>query len=333
MKTHPAYSYGRRAVLKAAICAATLITAGTALAAESAWPSGSVQLVVPAKPGGGTDAVSRAIATSLQDIIGAPVVVVNSPSGAGAVAAEQVRTAKPDGLTLLFYHSALLTTYYTGGYDHSPTEEFTTIASLPVAGSFALAVNASSPYKTVEELVQATKDNPDKMTIGVQLLGGSHFMAGLIKMDSGAEFRIVEAGGDADKIVALQGNQVDISIINTPAALQYVKSGDFRILGTIAGTPGRDPTAPDYPSMNELGYKDVVYGTDFLVLGPPNMDEAMSEKINAAFAKALDSQVTKDMLAKMKLPVGSVDLAESRKRIQEADAKVKATAELLGLKK
>lgn len=317
---------------------ATIVLAATALlplmpsAAQAAeWPSGPVQLVVPASPGGGTDAGARIIAAALQDAIGAPVVIVNNPGGGGAVAAETVRTAEPDGQTLLYYHSGLLTTYATGGYDHSPVEEFTTIASLPVGGSFSLAVPASSPYESVEDIVAATRENPDKITLGVQMRGGSHFMSGLLAMDSGAEFRIVEAGSDADKFVALQGAQIDAGFVNTPGTLAYVESGDLRILGTIAGNPERDPGAPEYPSMAELGYENTVFGTDFLVLGPAGMDEALVETINAAVAGVLNQAEVSDQLAAMRMPISPTGVEESRARIMDASEKVQTTAEMLGL--
>lgn len=333
MTGKPPVSIARRAAL--ALVAAAIAGPFTGLAPGAAladgWPNGAVQLVVPAKPGGGTDAGARIIAAKLQEVIGAPVVIVNNPGGGGAVAAEQVRTAAPDGQTLLYYHTGLLTVYATGGFEHDPLEAFTTVASLPVGGSFAVAVPASSPYQTMEELVQASKDNPDKITFGVQMRGGSHFMSGLLAGDSGAQFRIVEAGSDADKFVALQGAQIDAGIVNTPGTLAYVESGDLRILATIAGTPERDPGAPDYPSLHELGYENSVYGTDFLVLAPAGLDEGTAETINAAFNAALEDSTVADQLAQMRMPIGPMGLAESRERIADAARKTVETAKAIGL--
>lgn len=295
------------------------------------WPAGAVQLLVPAKAGGGTDAGARIIAAKLQEQTGAGVVVVNSPGGGGAVAAEQVRTAAPDGQTLLYYHSGFLSTYHTGGYDHSPVAEFTTVATFPVGGSFSLTVGADSPYQTVEELVDATKESPDKVTLGVQFRSGSHFMAGLLTKASDAKFRMVEAGSDADKLVQLQGGQIDAAFVNTPGTLQYVENGDLRILATIAGNPERDPGAPDIPSLHELGYEEAVYGLDFIVLGPAGMDAALVEQVNAAFADVLGNADVTDQLAKMRMPISPMGVAESQARIAASSEAVKATAEMLGL--
>lgn len=320
----------RRHVLKGAALAAMTALLPAAVMAQD-WPSGSVQLVVPAKPGGGTDAAARVVAAALGDQTGGDFVVVNNPGGGGAVAAETIRTADPDGAQLLFYHSGLLSTYHTGGYDQSPLEEFTLIAALPVGGSYALAVNAESPYQTVDELVAATKEQPNKVTLGVQLRGSTHFMAGLIAMDSDAAFRVVEAGSDADKLVQLQGQQIDAALINTPGTLQYVEKGDLRILATISGQADRDPNAPEFPSMAELGYENAVYGLDFLIMGPKGMDENVVSQINAAFDAVLTDPEISGQLTKMRLPITPLGVAESRDRLGAADQRIGATAKMLGL--
>ncbi|WP_425101765.1 Bug family tripartite tricarboxylate transporter substrate binding protein [Tropicibacter sp. S64] len=321
---------GRRGVLKALVAAAGLACV-PALALAADWPSGNIQLVVPAKPGGGTDAAARVIAGALAEKTGGNFVVVNVDGGGGAIAAEQIRTADPDGTHLLFYHSGLLSTYHTGGYQHSPIDEFTLIAALPVGGSYALAVNATSPYQTMDDLVAASKETPNKITLGVQLRGSTHFMAGLIAMDSDAAFRVVEAGSDADKLVQLQGKQIDAALINTPGTLQYVETGDLRILATISGSPERDPNAPDYASASELGYGNAVYGLDFLVMGPTGMDEGTVQAINAAFDAVLSDPAISYQLASMRLPISPMGVEPSRERLMAADKRIGATAKMLGL--
>lgn len=321
----------RRVFLTTAMASAMTLSLSAAHAGN--WPSGSVQLIVPAKPGGGTDAAARVIAAALGEKTGGNFVVVNNPGGGGAIAAEQVRSAAPDGTTLLFFHTGILSSYHTGGYDHSPIEEFAIAIAMPVAGSYSLAVPADSPYQTMADLVQATKDNPEKITLGVQLRGSSHFMAGLIAMSSGSQFRVVEAGSDADKLVQLQGNQINAALVNTPGALQYVQKGDLRVLATIAGTPDRDKNAPDLPSMAELGYADAVYGLDFLILGPKGMDAADVEAVNAAFTAVLADDEITAQLAKMRMPISAMSVADSQTRLKSSDKRVKATAQLLGLAK
>ncbi len=331
MTQHIRASFARRGFIALAAMAATGLALAPGMAAAQDWPSGSVQLVVPAKPGGGTDAAARVVAAALGQKTGGDFVVVNNPGGGGAVAAEQIRTAGSDGQQLLFYHTSFLTTYHTGGYDQNPLEEFTLIAAMPVGGSYALAVSVDSPYETMADLMQAASDNPGKITLGVQLRGSTHFMAGLIEMGNDASFRVVEAGSDADKLVQLQGRQIDAALINTPGTLQYVESGDLRVLATISGQPDRDPNAPDYPSAAELGYENAVYGLDFLIMGPKGMDEGLVEAINAAFGAVLGDPEVAGQLTKMRFPVTHLGVAESRERTKAADKRVGDTADALGL--
>ena len=314
------------------------LTAGLALASTApsvlaaTWPEGPVQLVVPAKAGGGTDAAARVIASTLQKSLGVPFVVVNQPAGGGSVAAETVRTAAPDGRTLLFFHSGLLVSHHTGLYPHSPLTAFGVGAVLPVGGSYSLAVGASAPHKSIGELVEATKAQPDKITLGVQLKSATHFMAGLLTKDSGAKFRIVEAGSDADKLVALQGGSIQAALINTPGALQYVKAGKLRILATVSGDPARDPGAADLPSMAESGYPNVVYGLDFLILAAKDTPQGHLEAVNQAFAKVLANESVAAQFAKMRMPLRHLDPAAGRARLAEVDDKTLTTARALGLR-
>jgi tripartite-type tricarboxylate transporter receptor subunit TctC len=275
--------------------------------------------------------VARIFAATLQEKLGKPFVVVNQDSGGGSVACETVRMAKPDGATILFFHTTMYAIYHTGVYDKSPVDNFTTLAVMPVGGSYALAVGANSPYNSVADLVDAAKKNPDQITIGVQLKGSSHFMAGLLIKDSGAKFKIVEAGSDADKLVTLQGGNIAASFINTPGAMQYAQAGKLRILASIAGFPERDPGAPDIPSLFELGYKSATYGIDFFILGPRGMDPTMAQSINAAFAAVVADPGASEKLKKMRMPVSHLSLDASIARLKENDEKIGATARTLGI--
>jgi len=320
----------RRGLLTSALALAGLAVAAPALAAGK-WPRGPVRFYVPAGPGGGTDAVARLIGEPMQKVRRVPFVAVNAPGAGGAVAAEQVRTASPDGQTLLFYHNSLLTAYRTGAYAHDPLTEFTLVADMPVGGSYAVAVAADSPYRSMADLVAAATAKPDAVSMGVQIRGSTHFMGGLLAQDSGAQFRFVEAGSDADKLVQLQGHQIDAALINTTGTLQYVAAGKLRMLATIAGTPERDPSAPDVPSLAELGYPDALYGFDFMVLGPKGMDPATVSEIHDTLAAALADPAVSERLAKMGMPMRIEPAEDGAARLAALDARIRNTAQTLGL--
>ena len=299
--------------------------------AEDTWPTGPVQLYVPAAPGGGTDAVARILAERLQQEKGSPFVVVNLPAGSGVVAAEQVRNAAPDGQTLLFFHSGIMTSYHTGVYQHDPVHEFTSIGLMPVEGSYSLAVPEDAPYNNLADFVAAAKEKPNKLSIGVALRGSTHFMGGLLASASGAEFRFVEAGSDAEKLVQLQGKQIDAALINTANTKQYVDSKLLKVLGTISGSPERDPLMPDVPTMVEQGYKDALYGFDFMVLGPKDMDPALVTSIHDAFSAAAGDPAIAEKLKTFGMPLQALDQADIAAKLEETDKKIGDTATALGL--
>ncbi|WP_439562861.1 tripartite tricarboxylate transporter substrate binding protein [Roseinatronobacter sp.] len=303
----------------------------TPLAAEQVWPDGTVQLIVPASPGGGTDAAARIMAEHFQSETGASVVVVNTPGGGGAVAAEQVRAAAPDGKTVLFFHTGLLSAYHTGGYHHNPAEVFGAAVLMPVGGSYALTVNADSPWQSVDDLVSASKEAPNSLSLGIQMRGATHFMAGLFEQESDAQFRLVEAGPDADKLVQLQGGQIAAALINTPGTRQYVENGDLRVLATISGHPDRDPNVPDIPSLYELGYENVVYGLDFFILTPADTPDEVLAGINDAVKNALSDPDIVARFDNMGMPLQWLAQDEGRERLERTSELIADVTEMLGL--
>lgn len=300
---------------------------------ESKWPTGTVQLIVPAKAGGGTDLAARIFAKYLQEKLGKPFVIVNQPEGGGVVAAETARNAKPDGSTLLFYHTSLLVTCQTGMYDKSPVDDFTVASVLPTGGSYVLVVGVNSPYKTVDDLVKAAKEKPGQITLGVQTNGSTHFMAGLLMQDAGVEFKYVEAGSDTDKLAALQGGHIDATLVNANGAKQYSEAGKLRALATISGSTERDPFLPDLPSFHELGYKNSVYGIDLIVLGPKDSDKMMLQKINDSIKEACNDSEVQQQMKKISMPIRFMNIDESAERLKTMYDKIGKVAEAIGAKK
>jgi tripartite-type tricarboxylate transporter receptor subunit TctC len=156
-------------------------------------------------------------------------------------------------------------------------------------------------------------------------------MAGLLIKDSGAKFKTVEAGSDADKLVTLQGGMIDAAFINASGAKQYADAGKVRILATVGGNPNRDPIVPDIPSFAELGYKNTVLGIDFIVLGPKGINAATVKKINTTLGAVVNKKEVIAQLTKANLPVGYRTLKESAVSLRKMDKKIGKVAKILGL--
>ena len=139
-------------------------------------------------------------------------------------------------------------------------------------------------------------------------------------------------GSDADKFTALQGGNIDAAIVNTSGALQYAEAGKLKILGTVTGMPERDPGAPEYPSMVELGFENTMYGFDFMLLGPKGMDPELADRINAVFGEVINDPATQEQLAKMNLPISFMDRDASVERIVASEKTIGEVAAEIGIK-
>lgn len=145
----------------------TSLDASTAQSQSGAgWPTKPVTIYVPAKAGAGTDMHARILAQYIQKKTGQTATVVDQPDGSGTVAFESVRNAKPDGNTLLFYHSNLIAAYWTGTYDHT-YQDFTNLCITTDNGSQAFVVAPDAPYSDLEELVTYAKQHQCGQTRGV----------------------------------------------------------------------------------------------------------------------------------------------------------------------
>src|SRR5882762_8620064 len=151
----------------AKVIAFTLGAALSAAALAQAWPQKPVRFIVPFPPGGATDISARLLGQKLSEIWGQTVVIENRGGAAGGVGATEAARAAPDGYTLFFPAGAVVTAnqhiYAKLAYD--PDKDFVPVTNV-VSGPQVLAVPASSPYKSVKELIDAARANPGKLTFG-----------------------------------------------------------------------------------------------------------------------------------------------------------------------
>ena len=297
-------------------------------AAEVEWPTEAITLVVPAKAGGGTDVHARIAAEYFEKVTGQPLVIMNMPDGAGSVGYEEVRNAKPDGLTLMWYHPSLFVSYYTHTYNYSPIENFTPIVSMSKSDGNCIVVPASSPYQTLDDLVSAAQENPETIIAGIQTGSQAQFMIELLQLDGNCKFKCVDAGTDAERVTAVLGEQVDVTVFSATNARTYEESGDVRILA-ITGAE-RSQFYPDWPTAVEQGYERVSLTFHHVIYGPLNMDPAMVEKINEIFAGIEDDADANKKINDIGCTYKCYDVAGTYEVIKGQDETMKTIAELLG---
>ena len=299
----------------------------------NAWPTGAVTVYVPAKAGGNNDLVARIFTTNLQDKLGEPFVVVNNMDGNGTVCYDMLRTADPDGLSLMYFTTALNIAHYTGVYEYDVPSNFDYVAGLKAATSSAMVVAADSEFETAEQLAEYIKEHPGEVVCGTQLGASNHLMAVMFEQNAGGVFRHVEAGSTPDKLSALQGGHIDVSFISTNSVGQYVETGDLRVLGLFTSDGQPDSGYPEYPTLYEQGFEDCVFAVDGMFLAPKGTDPELLKCINEEIAATMEDEAVQQQLADVKQTFTFIPYDEMEQYLNDADARIHEVCVAAGLSK
>lgn len=325
-----------RSTFRAALAAVLLCAAAFAAFAQDVALPKSVDVYVPAKAGGGTDVMARSLVNQIAKASGSTMVILNNVDGNGAVAMESVRNARPDGKTILQFHSTMIILGATGKYKYDPVKDFTVIAvgRNPVESGYVLLVPPNAPYNTLQEFVDAARKAPGKILVGVQTGASSHLMTGMFEKAAGIKVRAVEAGSDTEKLTALAGNNIQAALINPNQAKQYVDAGKLKALGSISSDEkgARDVILPNVPSFIEQGVK-VTYDTISFILGPLGMDRKLVQKMNDLFQKAATDKATDELLAKGGLQLRFYGIDEGQKVLAAQIEQLYEAVDAIGLGK
>lgn len=262
----------------------TLVLSSVAALAE--WPERAIELIVPANPGGDTDANARALAAALTEEMGWNVIVSNMSGGSGAVAFEDLLSNPDDGYRFVFYHSGACITQMLGMYESFNVLDDFKLAGMPVLDySNAFVINsANANFKDLASMVEYMKANPGAVTFATETGSFTHLHCVAFEQAAGVEFTIVDAGTAAQKTTELLGQRLDV--IGTQAGLvrDYFETGEFTCLGILADE--RLAGAPDIPTLKEQGY-DVVFSKFFYLAAPNSTDDAVIAAMNEGLAKAV----------------------------------------------
>ena len=261
----------RRSLMAAALAAPWL-----SARAQDAWPSRPATIVVPYSPGGNTDILARTLAQGLATRWKHTVNVENKPGAGTNIGAAAVARAAPDGYSLFLGQSASHginpTLYKSLAYD--ARRDFTPIALLAESTLF-LVVGASSPIRSVQDLVAASKSG-SRLNYGSVGIGSAHHLAGqLLSTRLGIDAQHVPYRGSAQLLQALATGEVQFAFDAT--ALAWVKDGRLRAVAVARDE--RWPLAPDIPSMAEQGVAGFEVGGWFALMGPAGMPAALVSRI------------------------------------------------------
>jgi tripartite-type tricarboxylate transporter receptor subunit TctC len=260
---------------------ATALAAGGATAQD--YPTRPIRMIVAFSAGGTTDYVARLIADRVKGALGQAVVIENKPGANGAIGADYVAKAEPDGYTLFFSTAGALSIIPNMRTDlpYDPLKSFTPI--LPSARNTVLfAVNSGLGIATAQEMIARAKDKPGTFTVAVTGIGAiSHLAIEMLQSAAKIKLQAVPYRGAGPAISDLIGGQVNGMSAEVPVLMPQIKAGKAKILAIAAQS--RSEVIPDVPTFAELGYTDVVADNWSGVLAPAKTPPAIVAKLNAAF--------------------------------------------------
>lgn len=274
-----------------------LSLAALAPAAAQPWPAKPVTLLVPFPAGGSTDGVARLLAAQLQAQLGTRFIVDNRGGAGGTVGTAAVKRSAPDGYTLLVTSLAPLVIgpHLLKNIGYDPTRDLDYV-SLAVQAPNLLVVPATSPHKTLAELLAAQKAQPGKLRFASSGNGSSdHIAAEIFWHQTGTTGQHIPYKGGAPAMTDLLGGQADASFVNLNVALPQIKAGKLRALGITSAR--RAPVLPDVPTLDELGIKGVQILSWQGVVAPRGLPADLKQKLNAAIVTALNAPDVKPRLA------------------------------------
>lgn len=261
---------------------------GATSSLPSSYPDRPVELVVPFNPGGGSDIFARTVANMLQEegIVKGTMTVVNRPGGSGATGMAYTVGKKGDNYTLMTMVNDVIAGPIQSGSDIS-YKNLTPIARLSL-DQFLIIVHADSPYKTIQDLVNAAKANPEKINFAGTGVGApDSLLLALLEQATGTKFNYIsfQSGGEVN--TALLGKQVDVATANPTEVISLIEGGQIRALA-VAGEE-RLKGLPDVPTLKESGI-EVVFEQFRGVGGPPGMHPAAVDFWATAFRKLSETK-------------------------------------------
>ncbi|HET6263404.1 MAG TPA: tripartite tricarboxylate transporter substrate binding protein [Usitatibacter sp.] len=278
------------------LLAAALLAAATCASAQNVFPAKPIRLIVPFPPAGGTDTLSRAIAHAMQSNAQWTIVVDNKPGAGGNIGLDATAKSPPDGYTIAMGQTANLAVnpalYASMPYD--PLKDFAPIALIS-SQPLILVVNTSSPYKSLKDLVDASKASPGKINMASSSNGTiGHIGGELFQRRAGIKMTHVPYKGAGAAVTDLMGGSVDCFFGNTQAVGGLVTGGKLRPLAVTS--PRRLANFPDVPTVAELGYPGFEAATWSGLLAPAGTHPRIVARLNLEANRALGTDPMKQKL-------------------------------------
>ena len=262
--------------------------------AQDGWPNRQIRMVVPLPAGASVDVIGRLVAGKLGERLGHTVVIENRAGASGAIGADAVAKAAPDGYTL---GMATTTTHVTNAIVNSklsydPVKDFTPIALIGVV-PYALSVSPKLPVKNVKELLALAKSKPGVLNYSSVGLGSvAHLATELLANMTGIKLNHIPYRSASQAVIDLAEGRIDITFGTLGSSLPLIKDGKIKVLAV--STTKRASQVPAIPTLAEAGVPGFEMSLWFALVAPPKLPAAIATRINREVnAIIVDPAVTK----------------------------------------
>ena len=298
----------------ATIALACLAACGAGSAWAQAFPSKPITLVVPYPAGGANDMLGRLLGQKMGEALGTQVIVDNKPGAAALLGANVVAKAAPDGYTILV---GGLATHAASPHlikaDYNPLTDFEAVGLIGNAPIVA-TTNVEPKYKSLKELVDASKKNPGSVMYGSSGNGSPLHLAGeLFVANTGTQMTHVPYKGGSAHTLDLIGGRLDVIFDTTTAAMANIKGGKIKAIAI--GLPKRSPDLPDVPTFAEAGFPEFQFSAWYGMFAPAKTPADVIAKLSGALATALKNPEVIDKLKGVGVTTASGDSAELAKLV------------------
>jgi tripartite-type tricarboxylate transporter receptor subunit TctC len=268
-----------------------VLTATTAVSAQTKFPDGTIKLIVPFAAGGGVDNAARLIAKQMQSNLNISIVVENKPGASGTIGAKFVQTSPPDGQTLLFSASTqALTKLVIANAPYDPLTDFAYVARVGEA-PLLMVIPPNLPQNKLKEVMDAAKQNPDKWTAGLPALGAASHLATLMFAKEGnLNLTMTAYKGTAPALTDVAGGHSQILIDSIISLQSMAKAGKVKAIAVTSAK--RSSVMPNVPTASESGYPKFVTESWYGIWAPKGTPDDRVQFLNKAANEAV-RQLTK----------------------------------------
>lgn len=260
------------------------------------YPVKSLRLIVPFTPGGGTDFVSRLVATELAKSTGWTVIVENKAGASGTLGLLEAAKASPEGYDMVMGQAdnLVIAPAIQKTLTINPLKDLTPVA-LVASSPFLFMAQASSKYRNLTDVITAAKASPNAVTYGTAGHGTfPHLAVELLQTAGDFKLKQIPYKGAAPAMTDLLGGHIDMAALSIASGMSHIPSGKLR--GLAVTSSRRSPALPDVPTVAELGYKDFEATGWLGILVPNGVSPAVISRLNAEITKVMQNPDVRNAL-------------------------------------